>query len=221
MADWANEFIRTLQGMSGRYSSYQVFSDWVESAAIAYRNSCHPIHDGEWQRWEDQYMSIVSRYEHDELCRFGYLIACTARALEDEMEDFLGRVFMEAGLADKGNGQFFTPFEVSMATARLSIDMDSLPGEGRIRLHEPSCGAGGMVIAACRVLHEAGIDYQRRLDVIAQDLDWRAGYMTYLQQSLLGCRAVVAQGDTLTDPYHVGYPRERCMETPAMMGLIV
>ena len=221
MADWSNEFIKTLKGMSGRYSSYQIFSDWVESAAISYRNSCHLIHDAEWQRWEDQYMRIVSRYEHDELCKFGYLIACTAKALEDEMEDFLGKVFMLAGLGDSGTGQFFTPFNISMMSAKLLLDEKGIPKEGKIRLHEPTCGAGGMVIAACKILHERGFDYQRRLDVIAQDLDWRGVYMTYLQLSLLGCRAIVCQGNTITDPYHVGYPRERCMETPAWMGLIV
>lgn len=221
MADWSSEFIKTLNGMSGRYSTYQIFSDWVETAAISYRNSCHLIHDDEWQRWEDQYMRIISRYNHDELCRFGYMIACTAKALEEELEDFLGRVFMEAGLGDKGNGQFFTPFNVSMMTAQTIINTNDLPDTGHIRLHEPACGAGGMVIAVCKLLMERGFDYQRRLDVVAQDLDWRAVYMTYLQLSLIGCRAIVAQGNTLTDPYNTGFDRTRCMETPAQMGLIV
>ena len=136
MADWSSEFIKTLKGMSGRYSSYQIFSDWVESAAISYRNSCHLIHDAEWQRWEDQYMRIVARYEHDELCKFGYLIACTAKALEDEMEDFLGKVFMLAGLGDSGTGQFFTPFNISMMSAKLLLDEKGIPKEGKIRLLE-------------------------------------------------------------------------------------
>ena len=78
-----------------------------------------------------------------------------------------------------------------------------------------------MVIAACRVLHERGFDFQRRLDVVAQDLDWKGVYMTYLQLSLIGCRAIVVQGDTLRDPYRDGYPRDRIMRTPAMMGMII
>ena len=75
-----------------------------------------------------------------------------------------------------------------------------------------------MIIAACKVLHEAGFDFQRRLDVVAQDLDWKGVYMTYLQLSLIGCRAVVVQGDTLIEPYTKRYPRERTLRTPAMMG---
>ena len=79
-----------------------------------------------------------------------------------------------------------------------------------------------MVIAACKVLRDAGFDYQRRLDVVAQDLDWKGVYMTYLQLSLIGCRALVVQGDALeepfdrkrTDPAHI-------FRTPAYMGALL
>jgi type I restriction-modification system DNA methylase subunit len=164
-------------------------------------------------------MELAGKYTTEELNKFCYMIALIAQALEENMEDILGRIFMEAGLGSAQTGQFFTPFSISMAMARLNIN--DIPQTGKIRLHEPACGAGGMIIATCKVLRERGIDYQRRLDVVAQDLDWRAVFMTYLQLSLLGCRAIVCQGNTLTDPYHVGYPRGRCMETPAWMGLIV
>ena len=78
-----------------------------------------------------------------------------------------------------------------------------------------------MIIAACKVLHEAGFDFQRRLDVVAQDLDWKGVYMTHLQLSLIGCRATVVQGDTLKEPYVDNYPPERIMRTPAMMGMLI
>lgn len=219
--DYRGEFIKTLNSLAGRYSPYQVFSDWVEMAAISFRQGCHLIHDKRYGEWEKKYMDIAARYkkeELDELCRMTALVVWS---LEEEMEDLLGRLFMGAGLGNSGTGQFFTPFSVSMAAAKTVIDKKALPEEGKIRLHEPACGAGGMVIAACRILREQGFDYQRRLDVVCQDLDWRCIYMTYLQLSLIGCRAVVVQGNTLTDPYHVGYDPDRTMETPAMMGLIV
>lgn len=54
---------------------------------------------------------------------------------------------------------------------------------------------GGMVIAAAQVLQEKGINYQRVLDVVCQDLDWTAVYMCYVQLSLLGVKAIVAQGE--------------------------
>ena len=223
--DYKSEIIKQLKSMSGRYTEYQIFSDWVEMSAIAYRNSCHLIHDTEWQRWEKQYLDIAKKYSEEELNQIGRMTACLTMALEENMEDVLGEVFMLAGLGSSATGQFFTPFNLSDFIARMTIDMDNLIGglsEGEhIRLHEPSSGAGGMVIAMCKTLHERGFDYQRRLDVVCQDIDWRAVYMTYLQLSLIGCRAIVAQGNTLTEPYHEGYDRARCMETPAMMGLIV
>ena len=140
-------------------------------------------------------------------------------ALTEEMTDVLGQIYMEAGMGSKYTGQFFTPFHLSEMCARMSIG--ELPDTGKISLNEPSCGGGGMVIAACKVLHEAGFDFQRRLDVVAQDLDWKGVYMTYLQLSLIGCRAIVVQGDTLIEPYTKNYPPDRMLKTPAMMGALI
>ena len=127
---------------------------------------------------------------------------------------------MQAGIGSKYTGQFFTPFHLSELSAKLAIDKATVR-ENKIRISEPSCGAGGMIIAACKILHENGFDYQRNLDVLAQDLDWKGVYMTYLQLSLIGCRAVVVQGDTLCEPYTKEYPKERVLRTPAMMGALL
>ena len=79
-----------------------------------------------------------------------------------------------------------------------------------------------MIIAAAKVLREAGINYQRYMRVVAQDMDWKGVYMTYLQISLLGIRGIVVQGDTLAEPYMPGKtPRERIMVTPAEMGVMI
>lgn len=78
-----------------------------------------------------------------------------------------------------------------------------------------------MIIAAAKVLKAKGVDYQRKMDVVAQDLDWKGVYMCYLQLSLLGIPAVCVQGDTLAEPYIPGYPRERVMYTPAKMGVLI
>lgn len=223
--DYKKEIIKTLKSMSGKYTEYQIFSDWVAMSAISFRNACHLLHNDEWQRWENHYLELAKKYDEKELSQIGYMTACLTMALEKNMEDVLGEVFMESGLGSSGTGQFFTPFSVSQLMARLTLDIDNLVetlAEGEhIKLHEPSSGAGGMVIATCSYLHLIGFDYQRRLDVICQDLDWRAVYMTYLQLSLIGCRAIVIQGNTLTDPYNINYDKRRCMKTPAMMGLIM
>ena len=79
-----------------------------------------------------------------------------------------------------------------------------------------------MIIAAAKVLRDEGINYQRVMRVTAQDLDWKGVYMSYLQLSLIGCKARVIQGDTLMEPYDkTRTPRDRILLTPAWMGVIV
>lgn len=63
--------------------------------------------------------------------------------------------------------------------------------------------------------------YQKRLKVIAQDLDWLGVYMTYVQCSIIGIDAIVVQGDTLKEPYIEGYPFKRILRTPNHMGALV
>ena len=79
-----------------------------------------------------------------------------------------------------------------------------------------------MIIAALDLLRERGVDYQRKVRVVAQDLDWKGVYMTYLQLSLLGVNAVVVQGDTLMQPYS---PREteqgHILRSPMNMGALI
>lgn len=215
------EIIETITAMSGRYAPYNIFSDWVMTSAIAIQNSCCMVHDKCWQEREKLYISTMERYTEPEREEFAKMFVLLGDALTENMTDVLGEIYMEASMGSKYTGQFFTPYHLSELCARLEIQPEQLREGERMTLNEPSCGGGGMIIAACKVLHEAGFDFQRKLDVVAQDLDWKGVYMTYLQLSLIGCRAIVVQGDTLCDPYRRGYPRERMMRTPAMMGALI
>lgn len=98
---------------------------------------------------------------------------------------------------------------------------DTIDENKKLSLCEPTCGSGGMVIAAAQVLQEKGINYQRVLDVVCQDLDWTAVYMCYVQLSLLGVKAIVVQGNTLSEPYTANHPKEKVFYTPAKRGLLI
>lgn len=218
------EIIKRIQNLSGRYSPYNVFSDWIECSALAIQNTCTMPHTELWEAREKKYLDIMNRYNQDERIAIRELFFLLVDALEEEMTDVLGEVYMAAGLGSKYTGQFFTPFHLSELCAKLSIDESDIVKMSEndlIELHEPSCGGGGMIIAACKVLKDAGINYQRCLKVVAQDLDWKGVYMTYLQLSLIGCDAIVVQGDTLADPYRIGYPPERILRTPGEMGVLI
>lgn len=80
-----------------------------------------------------------------------------------------------------------------------------------------------MIIAVARILKDRGLNPQRCMDVVAQDLDWKGVYMTYVQLSILGIKATVVQGDTLCEP-HIDirrYPPERVLYTPARNGMLL
>jgi hypothetical protein len=78
-----------------------------------------------------------------------------------------------------------------------------------------------MIIAAAAILQRKELNYQNCIKAVAQDLDWIAVYMCYVQLSLLGIDAVVVQGNTLTEPYTDNYPRSRIFRTPRNMGLLI
>lgn len=217
------EIIKKIQSISGRYSPYNIFSDWIECSALAIQNACTMPHTDLWEAREKEYLDIMNRYNENERFALRELFFLLVGALEEEMTDVLGEVYMAAELGSKYTGQFFTPFHLSELCAKMALPHweKEYSEHGTISLNEPSCGGGGMIIAAAKVMKEAGINPQRYLKIVAQDLDWKGVYMTYLQLSLLGLKAKVVQGDTLADPYRKGYPPERILRTPGEMGVLI
>ena len=63
------------------------------------------------------------------------------------------------------------------------------------------CGAGCLLIAFANEARKAKMDFQNRIVFVAQDLDFTAAMMCYIQLSLLGCKAIVKVGNSLTDPF--------------------
>lgn len=213
------DIIKIIDNISGKYSSYEVFSDWIRCSALSISNSCSVIHDKVWKEREKIYIETMNKYSLEERQKLCEMFMMLWETFEDYTSDVLGEIYMEAGMGSKAAGQFFTPFHLSELTAKLS---EITPDENGIyRVNEPSCGGGGMIIAFAKALREKGVNYQQCMDVVAQDLDWKGVYMTYLQCSILGIKAIVVQGNTLMEPYTQGYPRERVLFTPAKMGLLI
>ena len=167
-------------------------------------------------------MDILNKHGAERMRVFAEMLGMLAMEVEDNVEDVLGRIYMEAGLGNKNTGQFFTPFHLSYVVAAAGIPED-FSGERTFTINEPSSGGGGMIIAAAKVLKERGINYQRCMNVVAQDLDWKGVYMTYVQLSLLGIKAKVVQGNTLSEPFTrvKDYPPERILYTPAEKGVLI
>ncbi len=217
------EIIAEINNLSGARSPYEVFSDWIRCCSLSICNSVHLIHNNVWQERERDYLDTLRKYPEGTEYRFAGMFCRLGDLLTEDMTDALGEIYMTSGMGSKTTGQFFTPFHLSELNARMALQtaIDNFDGSV-ITMAEPSTGGGGMIIATAKVLKESGINYQKYLDVVAQDLDWKGVYMTYLQCSLLGIRATVVQGDTLTQPYEPLKTEPRCiMRTPAKMGALM
>lgn len=190
--------IKLITANGYRHSHWQVFSDFMELSAISLSNVV------DWSQREGRearYLEIVGRYSKDEIERFPQMLGALVMAMEEGAGDVLGDVFMELELASKWHGQFFTPMSVCRMMARMMIDdgmRELIAARGFIRAHEPACGGGAMVIALADEMRQAGINYQRHLHVVAQDVDLKAVCMAYVQLSLLHIPAIVVHGNTLT-----------------------
>lgn len=215
------EIARKITELSGTYSGYEIFSDWIKAFALSISNSTDMIHGKLWKEREKQYMNIVQKYGEEKIREFCQLNGMLVDALDENIEDVLGKVYMMAGLGSKQTGQFFTPFHISELVGKLAIPSNISP-ENHMKLNEPSAGGGGMIIAAVKVLKDRGVNPQHCMDVVAQDLDWKGVYMTYVQLSLLGIKAAVVQGDSLGEPFidPWRYSPERVLYTPARKGMI-
>ena len=188
-----------LRDNARRHRLSEVFSDFCEVAALAISNA---VDIRQFKEREARYLAIVGRYEREEVERFSAMLAALTAWMECVgMADCLGELFMSLELGDNFKGQFFTPFEVSRLMAGLTLGQDAhsqVAAHGFLRFSEPTCGAGGMVIAFADAMQSQQINYQQCMHVTAQDIDRTAVHMTYVQLSLLHVPAVVILGNTLS-----------------------
>lgn len=163
-------------------------------AAITLHNSAHKV-----DALEQEYLTIIGRYERDDIERFPQLIGMLIAILDPEPWDALGQLFMELNLGSEHVGQFFTPPEVSELMARLAHG-DSLTdfgGKPFVTVSEPACGAGGMILAFTKVLIEAGHNPAEKMWVECRDIDRTAALMCYVQLALWNIPGVVIVGNTI------------------------
>lgn len=186
----------------------RVWSDWVEICAIALARADLAQQEVREQR----YLQVIAQYERTELDKLVQAFAHLVMSYELRVEaadfgDVLGSTFMMLDMGNAGAGQFFTPYEVSRLMGGMMMGdgqalVDKADAYGFIRVLEPACGAGGMLIAAAHALHDAGLNYQLCMHATAIDIDQRCVHMTFIQLALLHVPAVVIHGNGLTGECH-------------------
>ena len=193
MSDEKTMIIKTIHSMVGSYSAYDIFADWVECMALAFANQIQFN-----QKRENAYKDLMKKYTEDQRTKLVEMFAWLVEWADREMTDMLGWIYMHLEFGSKHLGQFFTPYHICQTMAQLhhfdENDVDEFTA------NEPTCGAGGNIIALAEAMKMRGINYQQKLDATLQDLDVKAVYMSYVQMTLYGIPAVVFQSDTLLDP---------------------
>lgn len=220
--DEKKEIVEILQNISGKFPPTVIFDDWVKCVAISIQNACTGEADEIFMDRENQYRAVIDKYDAGIDDSFARMTAHLYNALLENIEDVLGIVYMEASMGNKNAGQFFTPTQISRIKARIIADQIERKNGKIYKLYEPTSGSGGIILETAKELQKKGIDYENCMYVVAQDLDWRCVYMTYVQLSLIGINAVVAQGNAIEDPFRPGkgYPMNRLFFTPKKMGVL-
>src|SRR6267142_2023208 len=187
------DYLTTLEHALRQLSYIQHF---VELSAIAFSNVADPINKA---AREEQYLAIVKQYTPEAFQKFPELLGMLTLCLEQESTDVLGVLYHRLELHNEQSGQFFTPYPVCQAMAKMLVhDARQLVEEQEfIRAHEPCVGSGAMVIALAHALREEGINYQQKLHVTAIDIDLLAVHMAYVHCTLLHIPAIIVHGDTL------------------------
>jgi hypothetical protein len=190
-------FIKKLGEREHSKSLPEKFRDFVELAYCAYAK---PMADtAQADALEARYMQIVATYRDKDAVR-GYpeLIVLVAEGIQTG--DFLGCVAAELGALNSGQGQFFTPYEISRMMAEMLIGEKEavIEEQGYLIVQEPAVGSAGMVLALAHTMQRRGYDPTSQLFVSAIDISAHCYWMAYLQLTLAGIPAQVVRGNSLS-----------------------
>lgn len=195
--------IRCLDDLSGRYSRWEIWQDFIIMSAISIANALGGPHK---DSREETYLARAGKYSEKEMAVFAEMLYEVAADLErDPDQDFLGELFMALDLGNEWKGQFFTPYNICRCMAAMSFG-DGLKAQienrGFVSVNDPACGAGALLLAFANECRRPGndVNYQTSILFVAQDIDFLAGCMCYIQLSLMGCAGYVVIDDTLAHP---------------------
>jgi len=187
----------------GALSTWDAFGQFLFVAASSLQQAVNRLCGKCDETLEARIVETQKRAKNPEA--YSKAFAIVVNALEHQAGDFLGAFVSDIALTNKNIGQFFTPYNVSLMMAKMTLD-DAIPNvEHPLRLNEPSCGAGGMIVAMFEVLKARGFG-PRDFYVVAQDIDIRCVQMTYIQTTLLGIPCDVYHMDTLAMNVYARYP---------------
>lgn len=196
-----------------RHCTREIFGEMVQVWTISMRNAFMP-QDADWHEREREYHRLAEKYGTEGMTLMSDGLAALTAASMAGPGDHLGELYHAMNANSKGLGQFFTPYTVSSLMAAMTFSKDvverHIAEKGYLLAQEPSCGAGGMVVAIGQALRDLGFEPTKVLRVHAVDIDRIAVGMTFIQSTLQAVPCFVEQADALNpasgDSYGYRFP---------------
>lgn len=198
------DILKLFEKATYKVGVHEFLSDVFECSAITISNQ---IDSRNYNRREEKYKNIMKKYDKEMrflICDiFSRLYVLLSSQIEVGFNDYLGELYMMSETSNDKSGQFFTPYHLSKACAKLTVDKNQveecITTDKIITMHEPTVGSGGMVLALADVLYnEYHFNITRNLFVECGDIDTRCVHMCYLQLSLAGIPAIIYHRDGLS-----------------------
>lgn len=197
--------VKQLQSIGKDKRRYKVFEDFVTISAISLHNAGLPKESYVFKRYEQEYLEIIHTYNKADQQALVECFAMLVNIMDKAglPKDILGEIYMSMDFGEANQGQFFTPDHVSQLMAKMQ--MTNLPklleDQPFITVSEPTCGAGGMLLAVVNEVINLGYSPHHHLWIQAIDISRIASLMCYIQLSLWNVPAQVIIGDSLTLDY--------------------
>ena len=195
-------FLNLLPKVSNSHNPADIFRDVCRIFSLSIRGTV-TISQIEKDEIEKQYQSFVSKYGNEGMSKIATLLAYTVEALELRRSDFLGHIYEALNATVKSFGQFLTPDSIAKMMGQVTFSTHDIEHGKIIRMDDPSCGAGALLIEAAEAYITNG-GRQGDLLLYGEDLDATACCITYVQFSLLGYAAIVMHQDTLSMKVYEG-----------------
>jgi len=170
LAPSKSKFAESLLTISHRFSIFTVFDDFLTMSIAACTQNLHTKKS--W--YEDEYMATIDKYKESDLrFEFPKAFAYLGTEMEERFDDSLGNdvlgSFFEQHISNGRNGQYFTPYPVCQFMASITTtdrkEDENAPTDRPLRIIDPTCGSGRMLLATHRTLGPGdeyyGIDIDR------------------------------------------------------------
>lgn len=191
--------VEEIQNLGRTHGMNTVFTNFLELTALSLAIQMDTVNREERQERYEELEKSIDREALSSYGRMTFYLILAIRKYHSDPKDILGEVYTRLKLSNEWNGQFFTPDAISRFMAEILQIPEDIPDEkGYVTINEPTCGSGTMIYGAVWAMQKNGFDYRRKSLFVAQDIDIRCVWMSYIQCCLYRIPVVVIHGNTLT-----------------------